>query len=106
MLVPALFPVAVQFCFENYSFIIENNFLSCFAITPGRKVDFAAAEESPIEFKSSIIRFCIYESKAFKKRLVVGEVFVSLSRLKYNGKIQWYFLDVVISLKERRKSRE
>ena len=72
------FPVAVQFfgcvC-ENYIFLIENNFLPSFAITPGRKVHFAAVEESPIEFKSSVIRFCIYESKAFKKRLVVTESF-------------------------------
>lgn len=72
---------------ENCSFVIETNSLPSFAITPGRKVHFAAVEESPIEFKSSIIRFCIYESKAFKKRLVVVEAFVSSSRLKYNGKV-------------------
>jgi len=39
-----------------------------YAITPGRRVHFAN-RDSPIDFKSSIIRFCIVESTAFKRRL-------------------------------------
>jgi len=39
-----------------------------YAITPGRRVHFAN-RDSPLDFKSSIIRFCIVESTAFKRRL-------------------------------------
>ena len=34
-------------------------------------MNFANNDMSPLQFKSSIIRFCIVESKAFKRRLVI-----------------------------------
>lgn len=48
---------------------VFEDYLTKYAITPGRKVHFAADTTSPVQFKSSIIKFCIVESKTFKKRL-------------------------------------